>query len=110
MNPWILLGLAIVAEVIGTSALKLSEGMTKPLPSAVAVVGIAAAFYLLSLTLSSIPVGIVYAVWAGVGIALISVIGHFAFGQVLDLPALAGIGLILAGVVVIHTLSGSVPH
>jgi small multidrug resistance pump len=102
---WVYLALAILGEVIGTSALKASEGFTRPGPSMLCALAFVAAFYFLSLTLRTIPIGIAYAIWSGAGIVLISLIGYFAFGQVLDLAALAGIGLILAGVVVINTLS-----
>jgi len=102
--------IAIVGEVIGTSALKASEGFTRPLPSLVTAVGYGVAFYCLSLTLRTIPVGIAYAIWSGIGIVLISLVGLLAFRQTLDAPALVGIGLILAGVVVINVFSSSVPH
>ncbi|APF36152.1 multidrug efflux SMR transporter [Chelatococcus daeguensis] len=102
--------IAIVGEVIATSALKASEGFSRPLPSLVTVVGYGIAFYCLSLTLRTIPVGIAYAIWSGIGIVLISLVGLVAFQQTLDVPALLGIGLILAGVVVINVFSSSVPH
>lgn len=102
---WIYLAIAIVTEVIGTSALKSSAGFTRLLPSAVVIVSYAIAFYLLSLTLRSIPVGIVYAVWSGVGIVLLALIGALFFKQTLDTPALIGVGLILAGVLVINLFS-----
>ena len=102
-----LLFIAIIAEVIGTSALKMSEGFTKLGPSLLVVVGYGLAFYFLALVLKSIPVGIAYAIWAGVGIALITLIGVFFFKQTLDGPALAGIGLIMAGVAVINLFSES---
>jgi len=105
---WIYLGIAIIAEVIGTSALKSAEGFTKLIPSVIVIVGYGIAFFLLSLTLKSIPVGIVYAIWSGAGIALISIIGYFHFKQKLDLPAIAGIILIIAGVIVINLFSKSV--
>jgi small multidrug resistance pump len=101
---WIYLGIAIVAEVIGTSALKSAEGFTQLIPSVV-VVSYAIAFYLLSLTLRSIPVGVVYAVWSGVGIVLLALIGAFFFKQKLDMPAIIGVSLILAGVLVINLFS-----
>ena len=105
---WLYLGTAIVAEVIGTSFLKSSEGFTRMLPSLVVLVSYAAAFYLLSLTLKTLPVGIAYAVWSGVGVALIAVIGAVVFGQTLDLAGILGIALIVAGVVVINVFSSSV--
>jgi small multidrug resistance pump len=103
---YVFLAIAIVAEVIGTSALKAAEGFTRPLPTLIVVVGYAAAFYFLSLALKVIPVGIAYAIWSGVGVALITLIGWVVFRQRLDPPALAGVALIVAGVVVIHVFSG----
>ncbi len=107
---WIYLGIAIVSEVIGTSALKPSAGFTKPLPAAVVIVGYGVAFYFLSLTLHTVPVAVAYAVWSGVGVALITLIAWLAFGQRLDGFALLGIGLILAGVLVIQLLSNTAAH
>lgn len=108
--PWAYLLLAIVAEVIGTLALKASEGFTKPIPSLIVFISYAAAFYFLSLTLKTVPVGIIYAVWSGVGIVLISLLGWILFKQQLDWPALVGIGLIMAGVAVINLMSNAVHH
>ena len=88
-NPWLLLGTAIVAEVIGTSALKASAGFTRLGPSLVVVAGYGVAFYLLSLTLRHIPVGVAYAVWSGLGIVLIAAVGWLFYGQRLDAPALS---------------------
>lgn len=102
---WWYLFFAIVSEVIATSALKASNGFQRFWPSVIVVIGYAAAFYLLSLTLRVIPVGVVYAVWSGAGIVLVSLIARFVYGQRLDAPALLGIGLILAGVLVIHLFS-----
>lgn len=102
-----ILFIAIIAEVIGTSALKLSDGFTKAIPSVVVVVGYGFAFYFLSIVLRSIPVGIAYAIWAGVGIALIAIVGVLFFNQTLDVPAIAGIALIVAGVLVINLFSES---
>jgi small multidrug resistance pump len=107
---WTYLFIAIAGEVIGTSALKASEGFTRLLPSAITVIGFAVAFYFLSLTLKVIPIGIAYAVWSGVGIVIISVIGYFYFKQSLDLPALIGITMIVAGVIVINVSSNSISH
>lgn len=107
---WLYLAIAIVAEVIGTSALKASDGFTKLYPSLIVIVGYGVAFYFLSLTLRTIPVGIAYAIWSGVGIVLISLIGWLAFNQKLDLPALLGISLIAAGVVVLNVFSKSAGH
>lgn len=105
MNVWLLLSLAIVSEVIGTSALKMSDGFTKFWPSMVVVIGYGLAFYLLSLTLKQIPVGVAYAIWAGAGIALITLIGWIVFKQSLDLAAVLGIALIISGVVVLQVFS-----
>ncbi|MBF6058780.1 MULTISPECIES: SMR family transporter [Thiomicrorhabdus] len=110
MNSWLLLAIAIVAEVIATSALKASEGFSRLWPSVLVVTGYAVSFYFLALTLKTIPVGITYAVWAGVGIVLISLIGWVVFEQKLDWPALLGIALIIAGVLVIHLFSKSAAH
>ncbi|MGQ7846960.1 DMT family transporter [Granulosicoccus sp. 3-233] len=107
---WIFLSAAICAEVIGTSALKASDGFTRPIPAIICAVAFGIAFYFLSLTLKVMPIGIVYAIWSGAGIVLISLMGYFIFGQTLDLPAMVGVGLIILGVVVINTLSGSTTH
>jgi small multidrug resistance pump len=110
VNAWLLLGAAIVAEVIGTSALKASAGFSRLLPSLVVLLGYGAAFYFLSLTLRQIPVGIAYAVWSGVGTVLITLIGVFVFRQKIDVAGVAGIGLILAGVLVLNLWSKSGAH
>jgi len=101
------LTIAIVFEVVAT-ALKASEGFTRLGPSLVTLIGYAFAFYLLSLTLRTMPVGIVYAVWSGAGIALITAIGWLYFRQSIDAPGLIGIGLILAGVLVVNLFSKSI--
>jgi small multidrug resistance pump len=106
--PYLYLTIAILAEVIGTSALKATQGFTRFWPSVVVVVGYGVAFYFLSLALKTIPVGVAYAIWSGVGVALITLIGWVVFNQKLDVPALIGIGLIVAGVVVIQLFTGSV--
>jgi small multidrug resistance pump len=108
--PYLYLAIAIVAEVIGTSALKAAEGFSRPLPSLVVIAGYSVAFYFLSLSLKTIPVGIAYAIWSGVGVALITLIGWIVFKQRLDAPALAGLALIVAGVVVIQMFSGVGPR
>ena len=105
MQNWLYLVIAIGCEVAATSALKASEGFTRPLPSVVVVTGYVLAIYLLSLTLRTIPVGVAYAIWSGVGVALIAVIGWLFLGQKLDAPAIAGLVLIVAGVVVINLFS-----
>lgn len=102
---YLYLAIAILAEVIGTSALKASEGFTRLLPSLIVLIGYGVAFYFLALALRVIPVGVAYAVWSGVGIALITLIGWLVFKQTLDAPALVGIALIVAGVVVIQVFS-----
>lgn len=99
---WLYLAVAIVSEVIATSALKASEGFTRLTPSVVVVAGYAVAFYCLSLTLRSIAVGIVYAIWSGVGIVLISLVGWLVFGQTLSWAALLGMGLITVGVIIVN--------
>lgn len=108
MQQWLFLSIAIVSEVIATSALKASEGFSRLWPSLVVAAGYATAFYFLSLTLRTIPIGVVYAIWSGVGIALIALIGWLAFGQSLDAAAIIGLLLIIAGVVVIHVFSKTV--
>ena len=107
---YLMLLIAIIAEVAATSALKAADGFTKLWPSVIVVVGYATAFYFLSLTVRVIPVGIVYAIWSGVGIALIALVGWLILGQKLDVQAIAGIGLIAAGVMVISLFSASVPE
>jgi small multidrug resistance pump len=107
---WLILFIAILAEVIATSALKATSGFTKLLPSLIVVAGYGTSFYFLSLALKTIPLGITYAIWSGVGIALISVIGYFLYRQALDFPAIVGIALIGAGVLVINVFSKAVSH
>ena len=108
--PWVCLAIAIVAEVIATSFLKASEGFTKLLPSLAVVTGYATAFFFLSLTLKEIPVGVAYAVWSGAGVTLIAAIGWVFFGQKLDAAAIVGMGLIVAGVVVLNLFSKVSAH
>ena len=103
--PYIFLAFAIVSEVVATTALKASAEFSKPVPSAIVVVGYAISFYLLTLVLRSLPVGITYAIWAGMGIVLIAVIGAVYYGEVPDLPAVVGMTLIIAGVVVLQGFS-----
>jgi small multidrug resistance pump len=110
MRAWIYLGLAIVAEVIATSALKASAGFSRPGPSAVVAIGYGMAFYVLSLTLQSIPVGVAYAIWSGVGIVLITLVAWLLYGQALDAAAIVGLCLIIAGVAVLNLFSKSVAH
>jgi len=110
MQQWLFLSIAIVSEVMATSALKASAGFTRPLPSLVVVVGYGVAFYFLSLTLKTVPVGVAYAIWSGAGVALIALVGWAFLGQRLDAPAILGLALIVAGVVVINVFSKSVSH
>ena len=108
--PYLYLGIAIVLEVIATSALKASEGFTRLLPTLIMFGGYTASFYCLSLSLRVLPTGIAYAIWSGVGIVLISLVSWLWFKQNLDTPALLGMGLIMAGVIVINVFSDSVSH
>jgi len=110
MTGYLYLGIAIVMEVIATTALKASEGFSRPGPSLLTILGYAVAFYFLSLTLRTIPVGIAYAIWSGVGIVLISAVGWIWLRQALDVPAMIGLGLIVAGVIVVNLFSKSVAH
>ncbi len=105
MRPWILLAAAILSEVIATTALKAADGFRQPLPTAVALLGYLIAFWCLSLALRDIPVGIAYAIWSGVGIALISLAAWWLYGQRLDPGAILGILLIVAGVALIGLYS-----
>jgi small multidrug resistance pump len=107
---YLYLGIAIIAEVIATTALRASEGFTQLLPSAISIIGYVVAFYFLSLTLKTMPVGVAYAIWSGVGIVLISLAGWLIYRQMLDLPAIIGMGLIMAGVLVINLFSKSTVH
>lgn len=107
---WLYLMIAIVAEVVGTSFLRATQGFTRPLPSLVVVLGYGLAFYFLSLTLEDIPAGIAYAVWSGAGVTLIALIGWLFLGQKPDAAAIAGMGLIIAGVVVLNLFSRTSSH
>ena len=107
---YLYLGIAVAAEVIATSALKASDGFTRLLPSLVVVVGYGIAFYFLSLVLKTVPVGVAYAIWSGAGIVLIGLIGWLVLKQPLDLPAMLGMGLIVAGVAVIQLFSRTAAH
>ena len=108
--PYLILALAVVAETIGTTALQASQAFTRTGPSIVVVVAYAAAFYLLGHALKYFPVGIAYALWSGLGILTIAAIGLLVFGPRLDLPAVIGIGLILAGILIINLFSNTTPH
>lgn len=107
---YLYLALAIVAEVIATSALKPSQEFTKLVPSLIVIVGYGAAFYFLTLVLKTIPVGIAYAIWAGMGVVLVAIVAAVLFKQVPDLPAIIGMVLIVSGVVVIHLFSDTAVH
>lgn len=110
MVQWIYLAIAIAAEVMGTSFLRASEGFTKLVPSLIVVAAYSLAFFFLSLTLEKIPVGIAYAVWSGAGVTLIAAIGWLFLGQKLDAAAILGMGLIVAGVVVLNLFSKTAAH
>ena len=107
---WLILFVAIVFEVIGTAALKSSEGMTRLIPSIMMAISYGVAIFLLSLVLKTIPMGIGYGIWSGVGIILITIVGWFFYQQQIDLAALIGIGFICVGVVIIQVFSKSVTH
>ena len=108
MKNWLILFIAILSETIATTALKASEGFTVLLPSIIVVIGYCLSFYFLSLTLRTIPVGIAYAVWSGVGVALVTLFGVLVYNQRLDFSALVGISLIMLGVVVLFSFSDSI--
>lgn len=110
MKNWLFLSIAIVSEVIATTALKSSEGFTRFLPSLIVVIGYGVAFYTLSMTLRTIPLGVAYAVWSGLGIVAVSILALLLYGQKLDLPAIIGIALIVLGVVVINVFSNTSAH
>ncbi|HHV66625.1 MAG TPA: QacE family quaternary ammonium compound efflux SMR transporter [Ochrobactrum intermedium] len=110
MPVYAILAIAIVSEVIGTLSLKASEGFTRLGPSMIVIVAYGLAFYFLSLTLKSIPVGIAYAVWSGIGVTLVALIGWLLFGQKLDLAAVLGMGLIIAGFIVLNLFSSTAQH
>jgi len=107
MSSQLALIIAILSEVAATSALKACDGFRNLVPSIIVVIGYGAAFYFLSLALRTIPMGIAYAIWSGIGIVLISLAGWLAYGQKLDLAAMAGMALIIAGVFVLNVLSGT---
>ena len=107
---WLYLAIAILSEVVATSALKASAGFTRLYPSISVVGGYALAFYFLSLTLRVIPVGIAYAIWSGVGVVLVCLLGWLVYGQKLDIAAGVGIALIVAGVVVLNAFSTTSSH
>jgi len=104
------LAIAILAEVIATSALKASNEFSNPIPSIIVVIGYLISFYFMMLVLRTIPVGITYAIWSGIGIVLIAIVGMFLYQQIPDLPAIIGMSLIILGVAVIHLFSKTVGH
>ncbi|MFH4735879.1 MULTISPECIES: multidrug efflux SMR transporter [Vibrio] len=110
MPPMLALSIAIVCEVIATSYIPKTEQFTKMMPSTVVLIGYGIAFFLLSVTVKTMPVGVVYAIWSGAGIVLVATVGYFVYGQRLDLPALVGIGFILTGVMIVNLLSRTVGH
>ena len=110
MKAYLFLFMAIVAEIIATSTLKASEQFTRLWPSVVVTIGYAVSFYCLSQALRVLPVGIAYAIWSAAGIVLVSLVAFLVYRQHLDMPAVLGMGLIIAGVVVINLFSKSVPH
>jgi len=107
---YLYLSIAIIAEIISTSALKSSEEFTKLYPSIIVVVGFGVSFYFLTLVLRTIPLGITYAIWSGVGIILVAMVGVVFHKQSIDMPAILGMGLIIAGVTVINVFSNNVAH
>ena len=110
MHPYVLLAVAIISELFGTTALKLSDGFSKPLPSVAVVVGYGVAFYLVSLTLEELPIGVVYGTWAALGIVGVAAIGIVAFGEQVDLAAVLGIALIVGGVYCLNVVSEMAAH
>lgn len=110
MKYWLYLAIAIISEITATSSLKASEGFTRLLPSMAVVIGYGLSFYFLSLTLKVIPIGITYAIWAGLGIVLLAIVGWVFYGQKLDTAAIVGIGFILSGVLIMNLFSKTVSH
>lgn len=110
MSGYLYLAIAVTAEVIATTSMKAISGLSKPLPLILVVVGYAISFWMLSLVVKTIPVGVAYAVWAGLGIVLVSFAATFIYQQRLDLPAMLGMGLIVAGVMVIQLFSQTTGH
>jgi small multidrug resistance pump len=110
MNPYVVLGAAIASELVGTTSLKLSEGFTRPLPSLGVVVGYGLAFYLVSLTLEELPLGVVYGTWAALGVVGVAAVGVLAFGERVDFAGAVGVLLIVAGVYCLNVVSGMSAH
>jgi small multidrug resistance pump len=107
---YLYLAIAIISEVIGTSALKASNEFTRLIPSIIVIIGYSAAFYFMTLTLRTIPLGVTYAIWSGLGIVLVTITGIFLYRQIPDTAAVIGMGLIVAGVIVIHLFSKTATH
>ncbi|KGB82535.1 transporter [Rhodovulum sp. NI22] len=107
---YIFLMIAVLTETIGTTALQASHQLTRPVPTAIMLIGYTLSFYFMSLALKVMPLGVVYAIWSGLGIVLIGGMGWLLFGQRIDLPAALGMGLIIAGIVIIHLFSKATPH
>ncbi len=110
MKDYFYLAIAILSEVIGTTALKASEAFTKPIPSLIVVIGYAATFYFLSACLKTIQIGVAYAIWSGVGIILITLLGWLIYGQAINRAGAIGMGLIILGVIVLNVFSKAVTH
>ncbi len=107
---YLYLAIAIIAEVIATSALKASAEFSKLFPSLIVIIGYGIAFYFMTLVLRTIPLGITYAIWSGIGIVLVAIVGAILYKQIPDTPAILGMGLIISGVIVIHLFSKTVSH
>ncbi len=107
---YLYLAIAIIVEVIAASALKASEGFTRPIPTAIVIVGYITAFYLLTVIVKTLPVGITYAIWAGLGIVLVAIVSAVMYKQIPDAPAMIGMGFIIMGVIIINVFSKSVTH
>lgn len=110
MSAYIYLTIAIIAEVIATSSMKALAGFSKPVPLILVVFGYSISLYLLSLVVKTIPVGVAYAIWSGMGVVLVSIVALYIYQQKLDIPAIVGMSMIVAGVVVIQIFSSSVAH
>ena len=107
---YLYLAIAIIVEVVAASALKASEGFTRPVPTAIVIVGYLTAFYLLTVIVKTLPVGVTYAIWAGMGIVLVAIVSAVMYKQIPDWPAIIGMGLIIAGVIIINLFSKSATH
>jgi small multidrug resistance pump len=110
MNHWLALAIAIVAEVIATSTMKATNEFTRFWPSLVVVIGYGTGFYFMTISMRVLPIGIMYALWSGVGILVVSIMGWVIYRQALDVPAIIGMSFIIAGVVVINVFSKSIGH